>query len=1140
MSRPLNVRKVVRRAGRLLPGSTPSEDGPGRVEPTPEDPSTPKPAVKRRPEDWQNAKDFGYAYRGLLAAVFGKRPGELGNASIKAPDKDADARNRKAAEEVRARASFTQLLVDGVPLEDALATTVRGTFKARDHLTARSISQSLQANPTTAVAGHLGSALVAQRTHLPELAWASFAHVPTAMWQRLAAVEYFRAAFAVDREAALGEARRILVERPAELHPVSWLELVELTFAAGEEALAEELFTVAERLAADDPASWASTTKDRAWLAPWFDQALRPEPAPEVPAGQVAIGVIDYKQPERVQTSTNLGDYTQTISMLGHLVRHQGVRFHGPADLVDTVTELQGRVRPERRLDSGERDVTLVPFNRDASSYDSIPDHTWAIAFGWYMQSIFGRHDFPFHPHLRPIFVSFHCNRPAMLTPQAREYLRTHGPIGCRDWNTVDLLLSADIPAFFSGCITTTVDTVFPDLADAPAADRPVAYVDVDAPEGERFITQAGDEVRHGGLVPNLRAAVQMLEDYRRDYSRLVTTRLHCYLPATSVGVPVDFTPKNRADVRFNGLFDLTPDRLAEMRQGILDKLEPTVTAILDGKSDDEVYAVWREVCADAVAEAEERRRTVPEIVPPSFDVAAACSTVRAAETLVEASAPERDGDTVHVALALDGNLKDEMSIVVEAMADNCSRPLHLWVLCRDHDQADFDRLARLFPQVTFSWLPCDSVDYGDIIGMLRHITVSTMDRLLLPDLLPELDRIVYHDIDALPLGDVAELFDWDLDGHPIAARSAVSTRVKSGYANIYLEARRLRDDAAAAHDLLHRMHARHPYDFHAFNAGILVLDLQAMRADDFCRHYIPFVEQYGMNDQEVLNCYAGAGRVVLPPAWNSFPTQEVVAEPNVIHWAGPLKPWNSEYVLFREEWLRYGAQVHERAERLPTTNPAKVDELINEVCEQKLTYLTPDYLHDLVDAVSELEQEGRPGAIIEAGTALGGSAIVLAAVKALGRPMYVYDAFGMIPPPTDEDGEDVKRRYEKIRSGGSAGLGGETYYGYREDLLGEVTASFERFGLPVGPTNVELVKGYFQDTLDVDYPVALAHLDGDWYESTMVCLERIVPRLVPGGRLVIDDYDYWAGCRKAVDEYFDGRTGFEFRRLHRMHIIKL
>ena len=69
------------------------------------------------------------------------------------------------------------------------------------------------------------------------------------------------------------------------------------------------------------------------------------------------------------------------------------------------------------------------------------------------------------------------------------------------------------------------------------------------------------------------------------------------------------------------------------------------------------------------------------------------------------------------------------------------------------------------------------------------------------------------------------------------------------------------------------------------------------------------------------------------------------------------------------------------------------------------------------------------------------------------------------------------------------------------------------------------------QDTLVVDEPICLAHIDVDWYDPVICCLERIVPRLTPDGVVVLDDYNDWSGCRKAVDVYFDriGRDAFHF-----------
>ena len=213
---------------------------------------------------------------------------------------------------------------------------------------------------------------------------------------------------------------------------------------------------------------------------------------------------------------------------------------------------------------------------------------------------------------------------------------------------------------------------------------------------------------------------------------------------------------------------------------------------------------------------------------------------------------------------------------------------------------------------------------------------------------------------------------------------------------------------------------------------------------------------------------------------------------------------------------------------------------IINAVMADALTYLEEAALEDLHGQVRRIEEQAVPGLLIEAGCALGGSAIVLAAAKSPLRQLNVYDVFGVIPAPSERDGQDVLDRYQVIMSGQSEGIAGQKYYGYEENLFDKVTQSFAHHGFPIAANNVHLIKGLFQDTLQIQEPVALAHVDGDWYESVTVCLQRIAPHLSSGGVLVIDDYGAWSGCRQAVDEYFRDKSGdFEFVQRSRLHIVR-
>ena len=213
---------------------------------------------------------------------------------------------------------------------------------------------------------------------------------------------------------------------------------------------------------------------------------------------------------------------------------------------------------------------------------------------------------------------------------------------------------------------------------------------------------------------------------------------------------------------------------------------------------------------------------------------------------------------------------------------------------------------------------------------------------------------------------------------------------------------------------------------------------------------------------------------------------------------------------------------------------------VIRSVRSESLTYLNKAALMDLFDQVRLAEQHRRAGILIEAGCALGGSAIVMASAKSRTRPFYVYDVFGMIPPPSENDGEDARERFRLIETGQSDGIRGNKYYGYEDNLMDRVLDNLRRYGLPAESHHIHLIKGLFEDTMTVTEPVAVAHIDGDWYDSVMTCLQRIEPRLTKDGVLIIDDYDAWSGCRRAVDEYFkDKQDRYEFIPRSRLHIVR-
>jgi lipopolysaccharide biosynthesis glycosyltransferase len=807
---------------------------------------------------------------------------------------------------LRADAELMRRIQRGEDFPRAVVGMVRAELSKKRDLPARSVCQALYDNPETRAVGALGAGIVAMSNTQRGFARDLFREAPLEWVARLAPAEYLRAHLVAKDTRGRDEAAS-WIDDGVVTEPGHLVSMAESFFAFGDYETSRKALDTLRAL----PTLSDHFRRRADHLSTFVERASHPGTPEPVPAGQVSFAVIDYKQPDWPGTSSNVGDYVQTIASLANVVRHDGLRFHGDPELVSFVDELKGRLRPELKIDGPESDVHLTLVNRDASAYDAVPENTWGLTFGWYAHPTFGlSYGLPFNKNINPLFISFHVNRADMLTPETIEHLKANGPIGCRDWYTTHLLLSRGVPAFFSGCITTTVNAVFPDGPKA-GPNAPALYVDTTAPAGAKTYKQERDEVKWTPAPQALREALELLDSYRRDYSEVHTSRLHCYLPAWSIGANVTVHPKVKADVRFKGLLDVDDNGRNAIREQVREILPPVLSLMFSGAPAEDVYAEWARVTTPLVAEARAEFEKPQERLPLSFDIDEACSVARETRVLREATQP-RQGEPVNVAVALDGNLKKEMEVVVGSMVRHSTRPLHVVAMTRDHSSEDHDRLSELFPEVTFEWIALDDVDYGPIAGLKGHITVSTMDRLLLPELLPDMDRILYHDLDAIPVVDIAELFDTDLEGAPLAARTYSTGDERRGLGNLNLGVR-LRNEPELAHLFYRTMHRRHPEGFRSFNAGILVLDLATMRKDSFSHEFVPFVEHFGLDDQEVLWCYAGSTYRQLEDGWNTQPGQEFV-EPKLIHWAGKVKPWKREsYIRHRDRWDESVAYVAER-----------------------------------------------------------------------------------------------------------------------------------------------------------------------------------------------------------------------------------
>ncbi len=205
---------------------------------------------------------------------------------------------------------------------------------------------------------------------------------------------------------------------------------------------------------------------------------------------------------------------------------------------------------------------------------------------------------------------------------------------------------------------------------------------------------------------------------------------------------------------------------------------------------------------------------------------------------------------------------------------------------------------------------------------------------------------------------------------------------------------------------------------------------------------------------------------------------------------------------------------------RLPDVDPTTRD-IYHRVAPFTMT--TPERIAAVCDAVRYVTTAKVPGAYVECGVWRGGSSMAaalgfLAAGDA--RPLYLFDTFEGMSEPSEHD----RRAADNTSASVLLDHSGESDKIWCRASIEDVAANMATTGYE--SENIQLCKGKVEDTLPMQAPdqISILRLDTDWYESTKHELIHLYPKLSVGGVLIIDDYGYWDGARKAVDEYFSDK----------------
>lgn len=288
----------------------------------------------------------------------------------------------------------------------------------------------------------------------------------------------------------------------------------------------------------------------------------------------------------------------------------------------------------------------------------------------------------------------------------------------------------------------------------------------------------------------------------------------------------------------------------------------------------------------------------------------------------IEKVKPAFDEKNVGIALAANDWFVPYMATTLYSILEHISDENNYDILIFTHDISVDNRriikdMATNMKNVSIRFVDPSYMFDGYNIHLFGHFgSIETYYRIILPELLPDYNKLLYVDSDMIILDDLAKLYNEDVDGYLLAATRDADT---SGLYNGFEPKRKEYSDKI--------LKLKEPHQY--FQAGIINFNLEEFRKTFKVEDMLKFSakEKWLLQDQDVLNKLC-EGRVKyvdmswnvlvdyghfrmskiirLAPQWLYFQYMEARKHPKIIHYAGPEKPWNCPEMDFGKEFWEY------------------------------------------------------------------------------------------------------------------------------------------------------------------------------------------------------------------------------------------
>ena len=189
---------------------------------------------------------------------------------------------------------------------------------------------------------------------------------------------------------------------------------------------------------------------------------------------------------------------------------------------------------------------------------------------------------------------------------------------------------------------------------------------------------------------------------------------------------------------------------------------------------------------------------------------------------------------------------------------------INLVILMADLSEVNQKLITKTFSKETnlkIKFIKIDKEQFKNVI--LKTYASSSYEayaRLLLPELLSDLDKILYLDADMIVLNNLNLLFETNMKGYPLAAVNDIN------------------NNSIKIFEFLFKIKKAKSY----FNSGALLMDLNQLRKDKFTEKALDFISTtkipYKFFDQDILNYFFHNNYLKLDYRWNVQLYEEIAS----------------------------------------------------------------------------------------------------------------------------------------------------------------------------------------------------------------------------------------------------------------------